>query len=171
MRASQLAWLAPLAAALGWIAFSMVHLAGYDFEKRYGAPIDYFGESAVVFAFVGIALTGIGLSRNHDVRSQWPARVVAIGAGLAIAPIVIGMMLGEEPGWYWWLMGPALLLLTGSLIALSFQLWSSGVAPRWALVLIVLTPLSIPAYWTGFAVVPALGWLGVAWGMAHTKAS
>ena len=56
-----------------------------------------------------------------------------------------------------------------SLVAMSVRSWTTGAAPRWALVLIPLTPLSIPAFWLYVSLLPAVGWLGVAKGISLAK--
>lgn len=169
MRTSHLSWLAPLIAGIGWFMIAAVQLSGHDFRGHYDAPIDYVRESALMLAFAGTAAAAVVMSRAQGGRGAWAARGGCASAAAAIIAIAIGMVSGEEPVWFFNVMGPALLVLLVSLVALSVRSWSTGVAPRWALVLTVLTPISIPAFWMGFSVLPALGWLGVALRMSRSE--
>lgn len=162
MRASNLSWLAPLAAGIGWLSIAAVQLSGHDFRGHYDAPIDYVRESALMLAFVGTATAAVVMSRAQGGRGAWASRGVCASSAAAIIAIAIGMAGAEEPAWFFNVMGPSLLVLFVSLVALSVRSWSTKVAPRWALVLIALTPMSIPAFWMGFSVLPAIGWFGVA---------
>lgn len=162
MRTSHLSWLAPLIAGIGWFLIAAVQLSGHDFQGHYDAPIDYVRESSLMLAFAGTAAAAVVMSRAQSGRGAWAARGVCASAAAAILAIAIGMAGTEEPTWFFNVMGPALLAMMVSLIALVIRSWTTGVAPRWALVLIVLTPISIPAFWMGFSVLPALGWFGVA---------
>ena len=162
LRSSHLSWLAPLAAGISWLSIAAVQFSGHDFRGHYDAPIDYVRESVLMIAFAATAASGLVMSRMQDGRGEWPARGTALAAAAAVTAIAIGMVGAEEPDWFFNVMGPALMLMMVSLLALAVRAWTTGVAPRWALVLVVLTPISIPAFWMGFSVLPALGWLGIA---------
>jgi peptidoglycan/LPS O-acetylase OafA/YrhL len=167
VRTSHSPWLAPMAAAIGWVSIAAFQLSGHDFRGSYEAPIDYFRESALMLAFAATAASVLVMSRAQDGRGRWASRAVAASATLVIIVIATGMASGEEPDWFFDVVGPALVTMAVSLLVLSIQSWNTGVAPRWALVMIVLTPLSIPAFWLGISLLPAVGWLGVAKGISR----
>lgn len=169
MRTSDRAWVTPLIAAVGWASIAALQLSGHDFRGHYDAPIDYFRESALMLAFAATAASVTVMTSVQDGRGAWPARMVAASSAVAIGAIAIGMASGEEPDWFFMAMGPALLVMTVFLVALGARSWTTGGVPRWALVLIAFTPLSIPAFWLGFSALPAVGWLGVARGMSRRK--
>lgn len=168
MRTSDSSWLAPMAAAIGWVSIAAFQLSGHDFRGRYDAPIDYFRESALMLAFASTAASVVVMSRVHG-RGRWASRTAIASAALVIIVIAIGMASGEEPDWFFVVVGPALVTMAVSLVAMSVRSWTTGAAPRWALVLIPLTPLSIPAFWLYVSLLPAVGWLGVAKGISLAK--
>ena len=51
--------------------------------------------------------------------------------------IAIGMAPAEEPDWFFVVVGPALVTMAVSLVAMSVRSWTTG-APRWALIVIAL---------------------------------
>jgi hypothetical protein len=156
-----------MAAAIGWVSIAAFQLSGHDFRGRYDAPIDYFRECALMLAFAGTAASVVVMSRAQDGRGRWASRTVVASAALVVSVIAIGMASGEEPDWFFVVVGPALVTMAASLVVMSVRSWTTGVAPRWALVLIALTPLSIPAFWLYVSLLPAVGWLGVAKGISR----
>jgi len=168
---SHRSWLAPLSAAIGWASIAAFQLSGHDFRGHYDAPIDYLRESALMVAFTSTAASVVVMSRAQDGRGRWPARAVVVSAAIVVLVIAIGMASREEPDWFFTVVGPALVTMVVALAALIGRSWTAGVAPRWALLLIALTPLSIPAFWLFVSVLPALGWLGVAKGMSRARDS
>ena len=170
MRTSRSPWLAPMTAAIGWVSIAAFQLSGHDFRGSYDAPIDYFREIALMLAFTGTAASVVVMSRAQDGRGQWASRAVIASAALVVVVIAIGIALGEEPDWFFVVVGPALVTMAVALVAMSVRSWTTGVAPRWALVLIALTPLSIPAFWLYVSLLPAVGWLGVAKGTLARQA-
>ncbi len=169
MRTPHLSWLAPLTAGIGWLSIAAVQLSGHDFRGHYDAPIDYVRESGLMLAFASTAASALLMSRAQGGRGTWPARGVVASAAAAVVAVAIGMVSGEEPDWFFGVMGPALLVMMVSLVVMAVRSWNTGIAPRWALVLTALTPVSIPAFWMGFSVLPAVGWLGIAWRMSRGK--
>jgi len=169
VRTSHSPWLAPMAAAIGWVSIAAFQLSGHDFRGRYDAPIDYFRETALMLAFTSTAAAVVVMSRAQGGRGRWASRLVAASAAVVVIVIAIGMASGEEPDWFFRVVGPALVTMAAFLVAMSVRSWNTGVAPRWALVLVVLTPLSIPAFWLYFSLLPAVGWLGVAKGISRAK--
>lgn len=161
--------LAPITAAIGWVSIAAFQLSGHDFRGRYDASIDYFREGALMLAFIGTAASVVVMSRAQGGRGRWASRAVAASAAVVVTVIATGMASGEEPDWFFDVVGPALVTMAVSLVAMSVRSWSTGVAPRWALVLIPLTPLSLPAFWLFVSLLPAMGWLGVAKGIARAK--
>ena len=169
MRTTRSSWLAPMTAAVGWISIAAFQLSGHDFRGSYDAPIDYFRESALMLAFAGTAASVFVMSRAQDGRGRWASRTVIASAAIVVVVIAIGMASGEEPNWFFDVVGPALVTMAVSLVAMSARSWTTGVAPRWALVLIAHTPLSIPAFWLYISLLPAAGWLGVANGISRAR--
>lgn len=169
MRTSHPLWIAPLIAGIAWFSIAAVQLSGHDFRGHYDAPIDFVRESMLMLAFTGSAASALGLSRVQDGRGAWAARGVTASAAAAVTAIAIGMASGEEPEWFFDVMGPALLVMMVSLLAMTVRSWRAGASPRWALLLIVLTPISVPAFWFGFSVIPAAGWFGIARRMSRAE--
>lgn len=169
MRTSHSPWLVPMTAAIGWVSIAAFQLSGHDFRGSYDAPIDYFRECALMLAFTATAASVVVMSRAQDGRGRWASRTVVASAASVVVVIAIGMASGEEPDWFFDVVGPALVTMAVSLVAMSVRSWTTGVAPRWALVLIVLTPLSIPAFWLYFSLLPAVGWLGAAKGISRAE--
>ena len=169
MRPSHSLWLAPVTAAIGWISIAALQLSGHDFRGSYEATIDYVRESALMLAFLGTAASVVVMSRAQGGRGRWASRAVVASAAVIVGVIATGMTSAEEPVWFFDVVGPALVTMAVSLVALSVRSWTTGVAPRWALVLITLTPLSLPAFWLYVSLLPAMGWLGVAKGLSRAR--
>lgn len=159
----------PIIAALGWAAIAGLQLSGHDFRGHYDAAIDYVRETVLMGAFIATAVSSITISRAQGGAGKWPARFVALASATTVATILVGLVASEEPDWFFTSVGPALVTMFVALIALGIRSWNEAVVPRWALVLIALTPLSVPAFWFYFSVVPAVGWYGVARGFARDR--
>jgi hypothetical protein len=143
-----------------------LHLGDYKFKGHYDKPIEYVNDGFFALALLGIALTVLLVARLTG-RAVWIARAVAVGDVLLIIGVLIGMISGEDPEWFFVLAGPALLLNLFGLILLAWKWWSTFI-PKWALIPAALTvPAGIVGGEAGFpAWIPALGWLGYASGIA-----
>ena len=161
--------LAPIAAAIGLTIVGVLHVAGnHTFEGHYDAPVEYVNDAALVLALFGIGLSAWLIQHRQNGRGKTAARAVAIGDGLLIVGILAGMASGEDPSWFLAFGVPGQLLNLVGLIALAVSSWRVGQFARWSLALIAVTvPLGIIGSEAGLSVIPAVGWLGVAWALSR----
>jgi hypothetical protein len=163
---------APIAVAAGFIGTTLIRFTGASFGGHYNTWHEYANDAFFVLALIGIATSVFLIQHAQAGRGRRPAIAVAIGDVLLIVGVMIGMITGEDPGWFFIIAGPALLLNLFGLIALATRSWNVGLIPNWALTIIAATiPIAVIGAEAHLSFIASIGWLGAAAGFVRWKRS
>lgn len=124
-----------------WVAgIAAVAMAVYQIATPGPAGATYeswsdFLRELLTLAYLGGSIAGIIGLRRAGIAPPVAARLVATGYGLIGIGVVIGLVLRDDPDWFFILAGPGLLLSAIGFVGFAVSAGRRGAVPAWAAVL------------------------------------
>ncbi len=124
-----------------WVAgIAAVAMAVYQIATP-GAPSatfeswsDYLRE-LLTLAYLGGSIAALVGLRRAGIAPPLAARLIATGYGLIGVGVAIGLILRDDPDWFFFLAGPGLLLSAIGFVVLAVSAGRRGAVPAWVAVL------------------------------------
>ncbi|MCW2922458.1 MAG: hypothetical protein JWL76_2332 [Thermoleophilia bacterium] len=150
-------WAAPLGAALACTAAATIQLTHPEYTD-----VDPLNDGTFL-ALLALTVVSFHAVRRMVGGSAWPAWLATVGISLLIVGVVVGLVQGTDPEWFFALAGPGLLSWLVASIALAIRAWRTRTLPRWCMPIFALqVSFVVMASNAGGALVAAIMWAAVA---------
>lgn len=154
-----------LAAAAGLAALGMTAqqlLTPGPPQATFGSLSDWLRDLAFL-AYLGLSVAAMASARQRGLAPRAAVALVATGYGLIFIGVIAGLILQEDPSWFFVLGGPGILLSLAGFITWAVVSGRSRTLPPWAAVWCGLGGLlAILGAEVGLSAVIGLFWLWLA---------
>lgn len=128
-----IAMLAAGGLAIGFAVLLTTQDAKSDYESVGG-----IAREVAILAWFTTTMLAVVAAQLRGRAPQWPVRLIVVGYGLIALGVAAGLVLRDDPDWFFLLGGPGNLLAGIGFVWWGVSAWRGRLLPRWAAVLVAI---------------------------------